>query len=273
MLTKTDYWLQPIGLIFKDLKRHRLGVGRTRRLFVDRGSDILFVAHLDTVEPPRYDGWTGSRLLGAGFDDRLGCKIAYNLGEELGCDVLLTDLEEQGESTAQHHTLKGYNWICEFDRAGDDVVTYGMENEQWLAVLKKYWDVNPGLFSDISFMNTDCCAMNLGIGYQHAHSKNSYYDVDVVNSQILLFRHFFKKQCKNKYIADESKRESVQYNWAGSGFDLGFSSSSNLYNGTPGYEDEDQCCCICGNYADEMIYELPLCESCIDRMVNKEIMV
>jgi hypothetical protein len=257
--------MQPTDIIFKDLKEQgrQLGEGRTRRIFMDRGSKILFVAHLDTVCQPRMAGEDmQGRQHGAGFDDRLGCKIAWQLGSEFECDVLLTDLEESGDSTAQHHELKNYNWICEFDRAGDDVVTYGMESERWLSVLGKYWDVHNGMFSDISFMKTECCAMNLGIGYEHAHSDNSYYDIAVVNEQIKLFRHFFAKQCNNKYIADPSRRDymqSVRY---------GFGDYVGGY-----YEEEFGCCCVCGNYADESIYELHLCEDCIDRMVEQEIRI
>lgn len=198
---------------------------------------------------------------GAGFDDRLGCKIAWELGMELGCDVLLTDLEESGDSTAAHHDVKDYNWICEFDRAGDDVVTYGMENDMWLQNLQKYWEVGIGCFSDITFMNTECCAMNLGIGYEHAHSDTSYYDVDILNKQIALFRRFFKKQKMNRYVADQERRDSIQW---------GFGSGSSAYGN---YYDECGVCAICGNYADEQIYELHLCEDCVDRMIDSEIRI
>jgi hypothetical protein len=259
--------MQPTDVIFKAMKEqgHQLGEGRTRRIFKDRNSKILFVAHLDTVCQPRMDKLDmQGRQHGAGFDDRLGCKIAWDLGIELGCDVLLTDLEESGDSTAQHHTLKNYNWICEFDRAGEDVVTYGMESERWLAVLGKYWKVNNGMFSDLSFMKTECCAMNLGISYQHAHSENSYYDVALVNQQVNLFRQFFKKQNRNKYVADPNRRDYCMS--AGYGF-------GNYVGGY--YEDEDEygCCCVCGNWAESSIYELHLCESCVDRMVEAEIRI
>lgn len=261
MLRMDDYWMQPTDVIFKEMKKFQLGTGRTRRLFVDRGARVLFVAHIDTVKAPRMDLEKHGRMHGAGFDDRLGCKIAWELGIELQCDVLLTDLEESGDSTAQHHELKKYNWICEFDRAGGDVVTYGMENDRWLSVLGKYWPIGQGMFSDISFMKTDCCAMNLGIGYQHAHSENSYYDMELVNEQVKLFRRFFSKQCNNKYVADESRRDGMMS--AGWGF--------GDYVGN--YYDECGACCVCGNYAEESIYELHLCEDCVDRMIHLEIRI
>lgn len=265
MLQLNDYWMQPTDMLFKDMKKYMLGVGRTRRIFIDRGSKILFVAHLDTVCQPRIDGvketMEHSRMHGAGFDDRLGCKIAHELSIELGCDLLLTDLEESGDSTAQHHEVKEYNWICEFDRAGSDVVTYGMESDRWLAVLSKYWEVHNGMFSDISFMNTECCAMNLGIGYQYAHSETSYYDIDVAHRQVSLFRQFFHKQMNNKYVADESRRDySISGGW-------GFGDSYGSYYDNAGS------CCICGNYAEDTIYELHLCEDCVDRMVDSEIRI
>ncbi len=262
MLRPNDYWMQPTDVIFKDCKEWQLGTGRTRRIFVDRDSKILFVAHVDTVQKPRMGiADMQGRMHGAGFDDRLGCKIAWDLGIDLQCDVLLTDLEESGDSTAQHHDLKKYNWICEFDRAGDDVVTYGMDSERWLNVLGKYWNVNAGMFSDISFMKTECCAMNLGIGYEHAHSDTSYYDIDLLNEQIKLFHRFFAKQCDNKYVADPARRDYMMS--AGYGF--------GDYVGN--YYDECGACCVCGNYANEQIYEMHLCEECIDRMIDSEIKI
>jgi hypothetical protein len=255
--------MQPTDIIFKDLKKSVLGTGRTRRVFIDRGSNILFVAHVDTCVPPRSEPEKNGRIHGAGFDDRLGCKIAWELGMELGVDVLLTDLEESGDSTARAHDYKDYNWICEFDRAGDDVVTYGMENDEWIKNLEKYWIVGQGIFSDISFMNVGCCAMNLGIGYQHAHSANSYYDVTVAHRQVALFRKFFKKQRKNKYIADQRRRDSVQWGFTSNSYEENFGN----------YYDEIGACCVCGNYADDTIYELHLCEDCVDRMIDSEIRI
>jgi len=265
MLRLNDYWMQPTDVLFKDMAKYTLGAEHTRRIFIDRGSKILFVAHLDTVQLPRIDGIKETKnyralMHGAGFDDRLGCKIAHELSIEYQCDLLLTDLEEQGDSTAQWHDCKNYNWICEFDRAGDDVVTYGMESDRWLAVLGKYWTVGQGMFSDISFMKTDCCAMNLGIGYEHAHGENSYYDVDTAHRQVALFRQFFNKQCRNKYVADEGRRDSIITSF-------GF---GDAYGN---YYDNAGCCCICGNYAEETIYELHLCEECVDRMVDSEIII
>jgi hypothetical protein len=106
--------------------------------------------------------------------------------------------------------------------------------------------------------------MNLGIGYEHAHSDNSYYNVDVAHRQVALFRKFFKKQHKNKYIADQSRRDSVQW---------GFMGSTNYEDNFGNYYDEVGACCVCGNYADEMIYELHLCEDCVDRMIDSEIRI
>jgi len=247
-----------VDAIFYKFRGFEHGFGRKRRVFIDRKSDILFVAHLDTVKEPRIDKITEERITGAGFDDRLGCKIAHELSAELHCDLLLTDLEESGDSTAQWHTLKDYNWICEFDRAGNDVVTYGMENDRWVEELGKFWEVNMGMFSDISFMESKCCAMNLGIGYQHAHSDNSYYDPRVAKEQVMLFRRFFQKHKKNKFIMDEGKRDWLggsRYNYS----DDFYSNSDNYY--------ESGNCSACGAWADETIYDTYVCESCIYKLV------
>jgi hypothetical protein len=269
MLKVNDFWMSGIDYIFDTHKEFELGADEQRRLFVDRNSKILFVAHLDTVKLPRIDTVFAHRVSGAGFDDRLGCKIAWELGKELGCDVLLTDYEEDGCSSAQYHELKDYNWICEFDRAGNDVVTYGMENDAWINVLDKHWIIGNGCFSDLSFMDTKCCAMNLGISYELAHCDNSYYNPQMLSSQLKKFRKFFKKQCQNKYVMDEGRREYV----LGGGCGFGSTHNHNDHYYQKWMRDDYGVCNICGNWADEDIYDMFLCEDCVDRMVNAEIRI
>jgi len=191
-----SFWWRPASEIFE----HFGAVGENRRIFIDNGGSVLFVAHVDTVLPPRIKRVTKNRIFATGLDDRLGCDIAFSLSRELGADLLLTDLEEQGRSTAQFHDLKDYNWIVEFDRAGKDVVTYELDSPGFRDALLEYWNIGIGSFSDIAFMNTDACCFNLGIGYQGAHSEWSYVDLSVMKRQIAKFRRFWNKYKDIKFV-------------------------------------------------------------------------
>ena len=192
---KLEHWFKPTDDMFE---YHRLFTldyddAMKRRVFIDRGSDVLFIAHLDTVLPPKMVLDTARTVYATGLDDRLGCFTAYTLSKQLNCDLLLTDNEEKCQSTAKYHDCKQYNFIVEFDRAGDDVVTYDLDNDIFKNALSEFWRIGIGSFSDISELKTDCCCMNLGIGYQDPHGKNSYVKKNIYMQQIKLFRAFYAK--------------------------------------------------------------------------------
>ena len=195
------YWMQNINKILRDWESYVLdGDCRDRRrIFIDRGGDVLFVAHLDTVQVPCLVGQDGDYYYGAGFDDRVGCYVATKLGGLLKADVLLTDLEESGCSTAQYHQLRDYNWIVEFDREGDDVVMYDIICPELEAAVSDYWPIGLGSFTDICFLDTDIGRYNLGIGYQDAHSKLSRFSVDTLKKQVNMFKEFYNKYQKVKF--------------------------------------------------------------------------
>ena len=99
-------------------------------IYRDNGAKVLAVAHLD------YVGWThpyftrhGRRINAMQLNDRLGAWVILDLLHDLGLDpdkydILLCDMEEVGDSTAQFFKpKKQYNWIFEFDRAGTDFVS------------------------------------------------------------------------------------------------------------------------------------------------------
>ena len=272
MLLKRIYknlkpWMRPIDRIFNEYKAYVLTdthivpfrkdkLAPTRRIFIDRNSPVLMVAHLDTVMPPRLHGRFKDILYGAGFDDRLGCFLAYNLSQELNCDLLLTDLEESGQTTAQHHTCKDYNWVVEFDRAGNDVVTYDMDNPTFLANLADYWRVGYGSFSDISMLSTKACCMNLGIGYANAHAANSTVDLAMLEKQLDLFRKFYALHSKTKFVRE-----------------IGLARPYGFYGGhdtwtTGGLYTEDLCD-FCELENGEEIYGYYICRNCWNAMVEK----
>ncbi|KKL17108.1 hypothetical protein LCGC14_2488850, partial [marine sediment metagenome] len=202
ILNKLRNWMCSKAWVYKTNQKYILGDSPEKyRIFIDRGSDILFTAHLDTVLTPKYIKSTKKNVWAVGLDDRLGCDVATVLGEELGADVLLCDHEESGKSTAYHHDLKEYNWIAEFDREGDDVVTYDLDSYAFNQVLLKYWNIGFGSYSDIADLPTTACCFNLGIGYQHAHSKDSYVDLKILKSQIEKFMVFYEKYSTVKFVA------------------------------------------------------------------------
>lgn len=244
--------MQPTNVIFShfadDVLGSKVEAGKlstnSRRIFIDNGSDVLFVAHIDTVLLPKIKKQKPKRIHATGLDDRLGCLLAFNLGIELGADILLTDDEEKCRSTAEYHVCKNYNWVVEFDRMGDDVVTYGNESYEFQHALIEYWNIGYGSYSDITDLPTLACCFNLGIGYQHAHSKDSYVDLKVLEIQIEKFRLFYEKYKTTKFIADPE--------------------SSNTYTNT--YDEQ---CDVCnGNEQVEIVHGYMICYSCFNQVID-----
>lgn len=204
------YWLKPTKQLFADFKDFVLdGENPERnRIFINRNSDVLFVAHIDTVIKPKYvrqrktKGGKIKRVYAPGLDDRLGCMLAYELSEQFGVDLLICDNEEKCQSSGQFHNLNDYNWIAEFDRAGNDVVTYDLDSDAFRDALGEYWTIGAGSFSDISQLVTTACCVNIGIGYEFAHSKDSYVCIKTMKKQIEKFRRFYVKYKDVKFVQD-----------------------------------------------------------------------
>ena len=267
-LNNIEYWLRPVSAIMADFRKFVLDPGtKKHRIFIDNGSKILLIAHLDTVQTPCLKKAGKKRIHAAGLDDRLGCMLGWRLANELKVDLLLTDFEETGRTTAQWHACKEYNWVCELDRAGDDVVTYGMESPVWKALLEKYWDVGYGTYSDICELDTNACCFNLGIGYEHAHSPTSYYDKKVYRRQVEKFRLFYKKHNGTIYLRDKKLKRR--------GLCFGFNNYSKYekeqtYIDYPDYgnlKDADECQ-ICGSVFGERIFDHIVCETCMDAVME-----
>lgn len=162
--------------------------------FKDNGSNILAVAHLDTVVDP--DQRTTALLETAGggdvvysgaLDDRLGAYVLADLLPKMGLtfDLLLTVGEESGASTAEYfepseHHDRQYNWIIEFDRGGTDVVLYQYEDEDLVDLVEETGvRVENGAFSDISFLeHVGVKAMNWGVGYRDYHGPRGHVWLD-----------------------------------------------------------------------------------------------
>jgi len=248
LLNKLKYWLKPINIIFQDFENYTLDSGDNtkHRIFIDRKSDVLFIAHLDTVVKPQFHYKTRKRIYATGLDDRLGCLVAYELAEQLGTDLLLTDHEESFNSTAKYHSCKNYNWIVEFDRYQDDIVLYECGSKDFENVINEYWRIGLGSFSDISLLDTESCCMNLGIGYYNAHSKNSYAKIKTVYRQIEKFKLFYAKHKDTAFIRDVSFR---LWTWADN--------------------NDGDYCELCGWNDGTRIYDYCICADCLRAMVNQ----
>lgn len=257
------FWFKSTDTLFDCFKNSTLDYDnpKKRRVFIDNGGSVLLVAHLDTVQIPKIIGFSADRIWATGLDDRLGAFIAYKLSTMLGCDLLLCDLEESGQSTAQYHKMKNkYNWVCEFDRAGDDVVTYDLESEKFQDILDDTWAVGFGSFSDICFLDTDVCCFNLGIGYEKAHALDSYAVLSTMNEQVKLWIDFYNQYKDTRFEYDGDNLDKRQR-------DYGFG-NYNYYNKD---YDVDWKCEICYLEYGEDIFGHTICENCFSYMFRQMI--
>jgi len=268
-----QYWLSPKEVIFSDfadftLDRKNL---QKRRIFFNNQSDILFIAHLDTVLPPKFYKKNKKRIYAAGLDDRLGCLTAFNLSTELKTDLLLTDLEESAKTTARFHDYKDYNWIVEFDRAGKDVVTYDMDSVEFRDALKAYWKIGWGSFSDItSLIDIDTCCMNLGLGTKKSHSKDSFVCLKTFKKQIALFKQFYEQYKNTAFKQDYNTRFKYQQYGFGRKYDEKIYHKEDWrdYYNLDVPDDNYLVCEICGEIGAQMVFGREICESCFDFMLR-----
>jgi|GEM_PF-4599988 hypothetical protein len=181
--------------------------------FVDNGSSILGVAHLDSVvygDCQIVEPTEGCPMLVSPMcDDRLGVATLLAVLPKTGIktDWLLTTNEETMQSTSRFFKpKKQYNWMYMFDRASNDVVTYQYEGSEWLASLRKNkFKIGNGTYSDIADMNQlGCMGVNIGTGYYHQHTRYSYAIVNEWLMQVSLFASFYhaNKDIYYKYIPE-----------------------------------------------------------------------
>lgn len=151
--------------------------------YADNDSDILAVAHLDSVQDDGtcsiVDTSAGLLAVSGALDDRLGVYVILDLLPKLGitCDWLLTTDEEICASTAgDFFTDKHYNWMFQFDRGGTDVVMYDYETDELCGLVEDCGaQVGNGSFSDICMLeHLECAGFNWGVGYRDYHGPRSH---------------------------------------------------------------------------------------------------
>jgi hypothetical protein len=166
----------------------------------DNGSDILAVAHLDSVQDHRtcdvVQTKAGSKIaFSPTLDDRLGVYVICELLPKMGikADVLLTTGEETADSSADLFTTdKEYKWMFSFDREGTDVVMYEYRSDDMKDLLKQCgFEFSYGSFSDICELeHLGCKGFNFGVGYHNYHSKRAFVFLDDTFDMVARFCRF-----------------------------------------------------------------------------------
>jgi hypothetical protein len=185
-------------------------------LHKDNGSDILAVAHLDTVglhkeRTARFVQTEGGPVIfSRALDDRLGAYTILELLPVMGInvDILLTVGEEQGCSTAAFfEPQKEYNWGIEFDRGGTDVVTYQYEDKNTTALVQAVGPrVGVGAFSDISYLeHLEIKCFNWGVGYRDYHGPRAHAYLEDYWSMIAAYTGFHEANA-DTYLPHEMER-------------------------------------------------------------------
>jgi hypothetical protein len=160
---------------------------------------VLAVAHCDSVANVRtqfgiVELVEETLVFSPQLDDRLGVFTILDMLPALGIDVdiLLTDNEESGASTAKDFTTtKKYNWMVEFDRRGENAVCYQYKDMHKLA--EPFFDVQYGSVSDISLMSSlGVLGINVGVGYESEHTNRCLCVLEVYLRQIARFVAFYK---------------------------------------------------------------------------------
>lgn len=167
--------------------------------YIDNGADTLAVVHLDYVlwRKPVYDSAT-HRIICPQLDDRLGLWAILDMLPALGVksDVLLTDSEEVGRSTARYfNSPKQYNWMYQFDRHGIDSVLYEYDSDENRSrLIECGLDCTDGTFSDICRLShLGCSGWNIGTAYHHEHTPNCYASLGETETNVRLFADFWKR--------------------------------------------------------------------------------
>lgn len=194
--------------------------------FKDNGASILAVAHTDFVSKTKHFQHLQlddrHLIFNGQLDDRLGIYTILDVLPSMGLkfDVLLTDLEEVGASTAgDFRTDKKYNWMFMFDRRGVDAVTYQYDSREWLASLSKHVDIGRGSFSDISKLgHLGCSGVNVGCGYYEEHSPTHHMNVEHWKEQVRRFASFYQAFHDRLFPHEETDWCSTSSGWGNDAF-------------------------------------------------------
>lgn len=165
-------------------------------MFKDNGAKILAVAHRDVVErvaKSRTFYLKGNLVYAPQLDDRLGIHLILDILHlhGLNYDILLTEGEETGQSTARYFTApegKKYNWMFEIDRMGLQTVMYDFHSYEKKKMLEDEYSlqVGHGSFTDICLLDDlGCWGVNFACAYYAQHTEQSYMNVYQLENLLL----------------------------------------------------------------------------------------
>jgi hypothetical protein len=178
---------------------------------IDNDGSVLAVCHRDWVY------WERKPKISSGavakcpqLDDRLGLHAVLNvlpkrlrkMGSKVRFDILITDSEEIGQSTAQYFQPEDfgvesdrYNWLFQFDRAGSDAVMYDYHTKANVNRLEDVgYKVGHGSFTDICYLEQlGVAGWNLGTGYHRQHTKDCYADLGELSNSVGKFAKFIDR--------------------------------------------------------------------------------
>jgi hypothetical protein len=189
-------------------------------IYMDNNSDILGVAHLDTVfdldKKNNFYFESENYIFSPKLDDRAGAfALLYYIPKHfkhIKYDILLTTDEEIGRSTAGlFKTEKQYKWIFEFDRQGTGAVMYNYELiYNWAETVSRNFKLHHGSYSDICMLDElNACALNIGTGYHNQHTISCYLNKKEFEKQIRRFADFYSVN-KNNYFPYYNDYEFVE---------------------------------------------------------------
>lgn len=243
---------------------------RQRYTYIDRGANVLGVAHCDTVslhgkhtsddvwfEVVKLAGY--QHVLSRELDDRLGVYIMLYLLPQLGInvDVLLTDDEEIGMSTAylfEPPHNRQYNWCFSFDRRGTDVAMYQYKGGALDAALTRAgFTTSPGSFSDIcslDHLGVDCA--NFGVGYANEHSQWCSAAVDTIKRQVARFAVFWRAHANTRFnYVPKAHTVGGSLSKHGNVWYYGSTHESNAHKHINSYGGVEHYCYGCDQFIDE----------------------
>lgn len=191
------------------------GFNENEYIFIDRGSPVLGVAHLDTVldynrglflEGDVAHMMFDDIIMSPALDDRAGVFILTHLLPKMGIeiDVLLTNYEEVCQSTVLSFTPpRQYNWVVEFDKSGQCVSLYRYGNSKAEKYIKKVgMKIVPGSYTDIVDLDIDAFCMNWGCAYYNQHSEYCYLEYSVLEDCVDKFYAFYRRY-KDEHLENE----------------------------------------------------------------------
>jgi hypothetical protein len=218
VLVADRWWFAQFGeSLITDLPTRHL-------IYQDNGADILAVGHIDTVDNHRsiqteagIEAHNKTMQLakfhqtGPQLDDRLGVWALLSvLPDFMNYDILLTDNEEIGQSTASSFELpngKAYHWIFELDRRGDGCVLYQYGSKKWnKELIRAGFRIDRGSFSDIGYLDhLGVQAVNVGVGYDHEHTLACDWDINIMREQLKKLVNFYERNKDKRYAYNRSR--------------------------------------------------------------------